>query len=243
MNEPQHKGNNYLLMYIVQNRARNFIRCYEAENNGCCFGIMTLHHVAYANKILLANCECEPELLPIVDEGKAENRQILKYLKSSIKVPMNLGKDFVHIVKQVALFGENDNPYSMFKCSLNELAKMGYREIDCLLYEAGLKFDFERVKELLEQDANPYARISGNYSPQDASGLSVKDADSLYHVVRNGVYNSIYVFGVADCWKDGIEGRETSITIDLLRELFFGAGCQMVLNAIHRYTHKKWTVL
>jgi hypothetical protein len=229
------KGNNLLLMYILQSRAEKFIKCFETESNGCCFGILALHHVAYANKILLANSELDPGLLPIVDRCKVENAQILKCLKPSIKVPVNIGKNFVRLVKQVALFDENDDFDSMLKCNINELTKMGYREIDCLLYEAGLKFDFEKVRGLLEQDANPYVRISGHNAPQELSGLSMKDADSLYHIARNGVCNSIRIYGVADCWKDGVEGRETLITSDLLRELFLGAGCQMVLNIIHKY--------
>jgi hypothetical protein len=96
----------------------------------------------------------------------------------------------------------------------------------------------------LEQGANPFVRISIDYTAQEASQLPMKYVHSLYNEALCRRHNSVFLTDVIDYWKDGIDGNDTIIYDNVLDELFSGAGCQLVINIIRRKTAKKfWSKL
>lgn len=116
---------------------------------------------------------------------------------------------------------------------------MGYREIDCLLYAAGLKFNFNEMDKLLAEGANPYIDISSTYPAdialeKDPSDL-YNEAVCLFDDVSSITCDLESYYGICDCWKDGFYGKETIISSDLIREFFQGAGCQLVFDTIRKH--------
>lgn len=226
--------NNYLLMYLLQNRADDFIRQFESQNHRCFMGIYSLYRVAFANKILLDDTQWVPDFLPIVENGRKENIRILNYLSSLIDVPNDFFKEFKTSLKPFAWFDEDDDYDWMLNESLEKLMEMGYREIDCELYAAGMKFNFSELEKLLADGGNPYIKISAFNPPHLASkmNLQIDDVFSLYDEAYTHACDCGSIYGVCDCWRDGFYGKETHITQELLHELFQGAGFQLVVETI-----------
>jgi hypothetical protein len=223
---------NYLLMYLLQNRADDFIKRLRNDGNNCYTDILMLYHVAYANRLLLTNVNWVPNFLPVVKKCTAENAKIIEYLESLIKIPENYADVFAKFLKPYAWFFDDEEFEFMLDGSLESLLQKGYREIDCLAYEAGLKFNFDRLKELLDQGADPYAHISGDNPPEGAAQLSHMDVNELYEDADNHVCDRGSFYYICDCWQDGIDGKETTVENELIRDLFLSAGCQLVVNII-----------
>jgi hypothetical protein len=233
--------NNRLLMYLLQNRSKDFIIRFEALKNKCYFGVLSLYYYAYATKLLLSDIKSDSySSLPLIEKCKSENEQILSYLKSFIKTKTKVIPGFDKIAKEYAPYNEDADLDSIFNGYLNELTQMGYRAIDILLYEAGMKFNYSRMIELLEQGANPFVRISIDYTPQEASQLEIKNVCSLYIDVLRRRHNCVFLTDVINYWKDGLEGNDTMIYNNVLDELFSGAGCQLVINIIRQKTTKRF---
>lgn len=227
--------NNHLLMYLLQNRSEEFIRRFEDKNNRYFMGVYSLYRVGYANKILLMDNDWTPEFLPVVDKGRKENQRILDYLASIIPIPNDFLEDFRNSLKPFAWFDDEDDFEFMIDGTLDKLEEMGYRRIDCKLYEAGLKFHFEEFKQLLALGANPYAKLSAYFPPSVASKLDITNYDvySLHDDTQCHLSDSISIYGIGDCWSNGLSGKETIINQELMSEFFLATGCQLLCEAIH----------
>jgi hypothetical protein len=238
--ESQDEKNNYLLMFILQNQFDNLKDAIDSQNNRCYFGIFSLYQVAYANKILLSDPSWGEKFLPIVKKSRIENNKILKYLASLIKIPEDFSSEFARFLKRFG-WSEEDLSFEMlFNDSLDVLLDKGYREIDCLLYEAGARFDFDRMIDLLNQGGNPLVHISGDYTPEEAAILGPDQVNSLCvdaflyasHFCSNGIYK---------CWENGINDKETFISNKFLHNVFIATGYQLILNIINYYARKNQT--
>ena len=227
-------GNNHLLMYLLQNRANDFIRVFEAQNNRCFMGIYSLYCVAYANKIILRDDDWSVNFIPVVEKARGENQRIIDYLASIIPIPENFIDDFKMSLQSFAWFDKEDDFEFMLDGSLEHLEKMGYRKIDCLLYEAGLKFNFKEFERLLALGADPYVKLSSEYTPEIASKLDIVafDVYSTYEDAECHLYDCCDIYGIADCWKDGLSEKETIVDQNLVREFFLAAGCRLVCESI-----------
>ena len=229
--------NNRLLMFLLQNRVDDFIKQFEVRNNRCSMEIYSLYRAAYANKILLGDSEWETEFMPIIEKGRRENNAILDYLGSIIHLSEDFHVEFMKSLKSFAWFEEESDFDIMLDDSLENLKKKGYREIDCRLYEAGLKFNFHEFMRLLNEGGNPYARISALSSPEIAANMNpnMDDVYSLYDDVCRHACDSCDIYGIGDTWKDGFNCNETTVTQELLREFFQSAGFQLIINMVRSY--------
>lgn len=227
--------NNLLLMYILQNRADEFIKIFESQNNRCSIGVYMIYRVAYANKILLGSSDWKDAFLPVVEKGRIENQRILDYLETIIRIPDSFYDDFKKYLKSFALYDDDYDFEIMLDTSLDLLVKRGYREIDCRLYEAGMKFNFSELERLLSIGADPHAKLSAEYSSEIASEkVVIKDnVITLYDEVCIQVCDCYDLDGICSSWRDGFNGKETMISNDLLRALFAGAGFQIIIDIIN----------
>lgn len=226
--------NNHLLMYLLQNRSVDFIRQFEAQDNRCFMGVYLLYRMGYAIKVILNEKNWSTKYLPIVENIRGENQRILDYLASVIRIPENFLEDFKESLLPFAWFDKADDFEYMLDGSLDNLEKMGYRKIDCLLYEAGLKFNFNECERLLAHGADPYVKISVEYSPKVASNLDAIEYDvySLYEDAECHLSDCIDIYGISDCWEDGLSGKETIVNSSLIRDFFLAAGCQILCEII-----------
>ena len=221
-------------MYLLQNRAGDFIREFEAQDNRCFMGVYSLYRVAYANKIILQDDDWSADFISVVEKARGENQYILDYLASIIPIPENFIDDFKESLQPFAWYDKDDDFEFMLDGSLEHLEKMGYRKIDCLLYEAGLKFIFKEFERLLSLGANPYVKISSDYTPDVVSKLEINEFDvySLYEDAQCHLYDCCDIYGVGECWSDGQSGKETIVDQILIREFFLAAGCRLVCESI-----------
>ena len=226
--------NNHLLMYLVQNRAGDFIREFEAQDNRCFMGVYSLYRVAYANKIILQDDDWSAGFISVVEKAREENQYILDYLASIIPIPENFIDDFKESLQPFAYFEKDDDFEFMLDGSLEHLEKMGYRKIDCLLYEAGLKFNFKEFEQLLSLGANPYVKLSAEYTPEIASKLDIIafDVYSTYENAQWHLSDCVDIYGIGKCWEDGQYRKETIVDQNLIRDLFLAAGCRLVCESI-----------
>lgn len=232
--------NNKLLMYLLQNRSEDFIRRFEAEDNGCFIGRYSLYRVAYTNKVILKQAEWAPGFLPVVEKMRGENQRILDYFASMIPISENFHEYFKDSLQPFAWFDKEDDFEFMLGGSLEHLEKMGYRKIDCLLYEAGLKFNFKECERLLAGGADAFVKLSAEYPPEVASNLDFFDYDvySLYEDAERHGADCVDIYGIGNCWEDGVAGKETIVDSDLLREFFLAAGCKMLCEIIRNRNSK-----
>lgn len=228
--------NNLLLMYLLQNKAKELIELIEAEKNRCFFGILSLYQVAYANKILLADNNWKSSFLPMVKNLRIENERILRFIESIITIPSNYDKSFMEALSPFSFYDGESDLVLLLDGELSDLVAMGYREIDCRLYAAGITFNFDRMIDLLNQGANPYAHISGDYTPDEAAQMEPYEVNSLYDDAVNRVCDCCDFEGICACWKDGIDDKETKVSDDLLRSYFQAAGYQIVADIIRKYS-------
>ncbi|MDE7414485.1 MAG: hypothetical protein K2N05_11970 [Muribaculaceae bacterium] len=226
--------NNHLLMYLLQNRSDDFIRLFEAQNNRCFMGVHSLYRLAYANKIILRDDNWLADFIPVVEKAREENRRILDYLASIIPIPENFYEDLKESLKPFAWFEKEDDFDFMLDGSLEHLEKTGYRKIDCLIYEAALKFNFKEFERLLDLGADPYVKLLSEYTPDVASKLDIIafDVYSTYDDAQRHLYDCCDIYGIDECWKDGFSGKETIVDQYLVREFFLAAGCQILCETI-----------
>ncbi|MDE6078014.1 MAG: hypothetical protein K2G29_09800 [Muribaculaceae bacterium] len=226
--------NNHLLMFLLQNRSEDFIRQFEDQDNRCYMGVYSLYRVGYANKVILNSVDWSANFLPTVENLREENQRILDYLASIIPIPDNFFEDFKESLQPFAWFDKEDDFEYMLDASLDHIEKMGYRKIDCLLYEAGLKFHFKECEHLLAHGANPYVKLSSEYSPKVASKLDVitYDVYSLFEGAECHLSDCVNIYGISECWEDGLSGKETIVDSNLIREFFLAAGCQILCEII-----------
>lgn len=238
-NNDYHEGNeitqnNHLLMYLLQNRSEDFIRQFEAQDNRCYMGVYSLYRIGYANKVILDEGDWSTNFLPIVKNVRGENQRILDYIASIIPIPENFLEDFKESLQPFAWFDKEVDFEYMLDGSLVHFEKMGYRKIDCLLYEAGLKFYFKECERLLARGADPYVKLSAEYSPRVASKLDIiaYDVHSLYEDAECHLSDCVDIYGIGNCWEDGLSGKETLVDSGLIREFFLAAGCQLLCELI-----------
>ncbi|MDE5888278.1 MAG: hypothetical protein K2H46_11920 [Muribaculaceae bacterium] len=238
-NNKYHEGNeisqnNHLLMYLLQNRSEDFIRQFEAQDNRCFMGVYSLYRMGYANKVIFNGDNWSTHFLPIVENMRRENQRILDYLASIIPIPENFLEDFKESLQPFAWFDKEDDFEFMLDGTLDHIEKMGYRKIDCLLYEAGLKFNFKECERLLASGADPYVKLSAEYSPIIASKLDIiaYDVSSLYEDAECHLSDCVDIYGISECWEDGLSGKETIVDSNLIREFFLAAGCQLLCEII-----------
>lgn len=238
-NNEYHEGdeisqNNHLLMYLLQNRSEDFIRQFEAQDNRCYMGVYSLYRIGYANKVILNEDDWSANFLPIVENVRGENQRILDYIASIIPIPENFLEGFKESLQPFAWFDKKDDFEYMLYGSLDHLEKMGYRKIDCLLYEAGLKFDFKECERLLACGADPYVKLSAEYSPRVASKLDITayDVYSLYEDAECHLSDCVNIYGIGNCWENGLSGKETIVDSNLIKEFFLAAGCKLLCELI-----------
>ena len=226
--------NNYILMYLLQNRSEDFIKQFEAQDNRCYMGVYSLYRMAYASKIILQDDDWSAKYIPVIEKARIENRHILDYIASLIPLPENFIDDFKESLQPFAWFDKEDDFEYMLDGALEHLEKMGYRKIDCLLYEAGLKFNFKEFERLLSQGANPYIKLSGEYTPEVASkpDLIAFDVYCTHDDAKRHLYDCCDLYGIFDCWQDGQSGKETIVDQRLIGEFFLASGCQLLCESI-----------
>lgn len=236
--EDDTQTNNPLILFILQCRAEDFKRSFEAQDNRCFMGVYTLYQLAYCNYLILSDNNWEPSFLPIIETCRRGCREILDYLKTLITIPISFQSELVGLLKRFSYYYENEDIDTMLNGSISKLVSLGYREIDCRLYEAGMKLNYSETERLLNQGANPTVYISGDYSPSEAEKIGCSEASCLTTDVNTVVCDAIDLNGIESYWKTGVNKEEHTVLKNDIRTIFQAAAYRIMENIISEKTRK-----
>lgn len=225
---------NYLILYILQCRAKDFIERFEAQGNRCFAGVYSLYMMAYSNYMLLSDELWRQSCMAVIEPSRKGCQEILNYIQTIIAIPETFETDLRAYLKHYACYDDDDDIDYILDGSLPQLMSLGYREIDCLLYEAGMKLDYAEVERLLELGANPNVRICGDYTVAQAAEAGIYEVYCLGDDVNAKVGDAIGLYGVYVYWESGINGENRVMGKDDLYEFFQGAAYRMMEMIICR---------
>lgn len=228
------QSNNLLLLYILQCRSEDFIKRFEEQNNHCFIGVYSLYQLAYSNYLILSDDEWSQSAIPVIEICRKRCKEILLYLKNIIAVPTSFEYDLRKHLKCFAYYSEDYDFEFMLDGSLPHLLSLGYKEVDCKLYEAGMKLDYSEVERLLNIGANPNVWMSGDYNPEDAVKAGIDYAYCLTDDINTIVCDAVDVYGIYSYWEKGVRNEKQSVDIENLNFLFQGAAYQLMGMLISR---------
>ena len=230
------KTENSLLLYLLQCRAKDFIKIFEAQNNCCFTGVYSLYQLAYSNYLLLSGDDWNPSCISVIEQCRKDCSKILDYLQSIITIPNSFESDLKQYLARFAYYDDDEDFEWMLDGSLSQLVSLGYREIDCLLYEAGMKLNYSEVERLLALGANPNVRISGNYSSEDVIKADLYDVSCLNVDINTRVCDATDLYGVFTYWECGVKKEKQSIEAHDINEFFQGAAYSLMEMLISEKT-------
>lgn len=235
-NKETPRTNNLLLLFVLQCRADDFIQRFEEQNNRCFMGVYSIYQVAYCNYLILSDEEWNPAFMTVVKSCRMECKKILDYLKTVISIPDTFEAELAVFLKKFSYYEDDEDLDMMLDGSLHELVSLGYREIDCKLYEAGMKLKYSEVKELLRKGANPRINISGDYTASEAENIKCEDFSCLTTDVHTVICDTVDLDGIYSYWEKGINREEQTFIAEDLRSFFQAAAYQIMKILISNNT-------
>lgn len=109
---------------------------------------------------------CE-EYRPIVAAVKSGIEKIWNILLDKGLVPDDIDHQLVKFAQDMGLFPFADNYEDAFDMPLEAILEKGYRKIDVDLIVAALSLNFDEVRKLLEQGANPDVDVEDDEDPHE----------------------------------------------------------------------------
>lgn len=222
------KTENLLLLYLLQCRAKDFIKSFEAQSNRCFTGVYSLYRLAYSNYLLLSDDDWNPSCISVIEQCRKGCREILEYLQTIISIPNSFESNLKHHFKRFAYYEADEDFEWMLDGSLSQLISLGYLEIDCLLYEAGMKLNYSEVEHLLELGANPDIHISGDFSPAEIEKVDINDTYCLRVDVNTRLSDAIDLDGIYTYWENGVRNETQSIGTNDIYSFFQGAAYRLM---------------
>ena len=231
---------NKLLSCLLQCRSEEFIEQFNQNNCvSCSQGISNLYACCYALHVILENEMWGEHLRSTIKICRKGCEKILSFLASKTEVPKNYEETFKDFVRsRFQWWDEEDEIEDMLDGDIEKLRERGYREIDCYLYEAGMKLHYDRVVELLEQGADPYVSISADYIAGEAESHP-DDTYCLWKDVCLRVENFVICNGVVCILEKGIEKIDADIHKRYICSVFQTAAYQIMGNIIDNFEKSK----
>lgn len=224
---------NKLFSYLFQCRSEEFIeRFYQNNCASCSQGISNLYACSYALHVILENEMWGEHLRSTIKICRKGCEKILSFLASKTEVPKNYEETFKDFVRsRFQWWDEEDEIEDMLDGDIEKLRERGYREIDCYLYEAGMKLHYDRVVELLKQGANPYVSISADY----IAGEAESHESCLYEKIGI-IIDDLFFDGVGHIIEKGVKKVDDE---ELIHWVFQTAAYLIMLNIIDNFEKSK----
>lgn len=224
---------NKLMLYILQCRSADFISYFEAQNNRCFMGVYSLYLMAWANYKILSIDFWTPSFLEVVEPSRVGCAEIMNYLRSVVAIPDSLD-NVKKYLKSFANYDDSDGLDLMLDSELSQLIDLGYREIDCRLYEAGMRLDYEEAEKLIEMGANPNIYISGELPPSKAEGNEY-EAYCLSCEVNSIVSDTLDFDAIDRYWIAGVKNESQNVRLRDIEALFKGAAYRLMEEVLSKY--------
>lgn len=231
-----------LLTYIFQCRSKEFIDYFQStQDKPCPHGVLCLYYYCYALDIIFGTDVWRESYMPTVEACRKGIREIKAFLCSQVEVSTDFETTFQHFVKEnYQYYDEEDDFDWMLDGDIEKLKSQGYREVDCRLYEAGMKLHFDEMMDYLAKGGNPHAYISANYLAIDEESLKNNDCGWCLYEEALLRTEDLFIcddFGVII--GKGLQGIDVDISERDIRAVFMAASYQMVLNKIDDFEKNK----
>ncbi len=230
---------NKLFSYLFQCRSEEFIeRFYQNNCASCSQGISNLYACSYALHVILKDDSWGEHIRPTIEICRKGCDEILSFLASKTEIPKDYETTFKDFVRSRYQWNEEEDDFEwMLDGDIEKLREQGYREIDCYLYEAGMKLHYDRVIELLERGADPYVSISADVIASEAES-HLYDTYRLYEKVGIIIDDSFF-YGVEPIIKKGVQKIDVEIHESIIQSVFQTAAYLIMLKMIDTFEKSK----
>lgn len=226
-------AHNKILMYLYQCRSEEFIECFNQEDGDICPCFMSqLYSSCYALHVILEDeiFGWGEHIRPTIEICRKGCSEILSYLTTKVNITGDYKKRFMDFVRNEYQWYEDDIDFDwMLDGDLDKLKSQGYREIDCYLYEAGMKLHYDKVIKLLKQGADPYVSISADFS---ASETREHPAYQLWEELSMRVEDLFICDNFGYVLKEGVKKNDVEISTKQIHSVYQAAAYQLMLNLI-----------
>lgn len=118
-------------------------------------------------RVLLDDDGWNEEYRPIVAAVKSGVERIRNILLDKGLIPEGIEHQLIEFAQHIGFFPYDDNYEDIFDRPLDAILKKGYRKIDVDLIVAALSLNFDEVRKLLEQGANPDVDVEDDEDPHE----------------------------------------------------------------------------
>lgn len=118
-------------------------------------------------RVLLDDDGWDEECRPIVAAVKSGVERIRNILLDKGLIPKDIEHQLIEFAQHIGFFSYDDNYEDIFDRPLDAILKKGYRKIDVDLIVAALSLNFDEVRKLLEQGANPDVDVEDDEDPHE----------------------------------------------------------------------------
>ena len=231
---------NKLLTYLFQCRSKEFIESFRKVKKLSSKEELELYSYCYALDIILTDEAWGKMILPVIEVCRKECKVLIDFFKSEIEIPENYDSIFKEMVRKNYQYYYDDDDFEfMLGGDIEKLKELGYREIDCYLFEAGMKLHFEDTLILLKKGGNPFACISADFSASEIYETEYYDGDSLYEEAFSRVNDLCICDEFNELWKNGVKKIDVKIKDTDICGLFMAAGYQLIVNMINKFEYNE----
>lgn len=224
---------NKLMLYILQCRSADFISYFEAQNNRCFMGVYSLYLLAWANYKILSIDSWTPSFMEVVEPCRVGCLEIINYLRTVVAIPDSLD-NIKKYLKSFASYDDSDGLDLMLEGALSQLTDLGYQEIDCRLYEAGMKLDYDEAEKLIAMGANPDIFISSELSQSEAENNEY-EAYCLSCEVNSRVCDTLDFDEIDRYWISGVKNESQKLRLRDIEALFKGAAYRLMEEVLSKH--------
>lgn len=229
---------NKILTYLFQCRSEEFIEYFNQEGNDHCpYFILQLYSSCYALHVILEDeiYGWENHIKPTIEICRKGCSEILSYLATKANITGDYKKKFMDLAKSKYQWYEDDEDFDwMLHGDLETLKSKGYREIDCYLYEAGMKLHYEEVIKLLKQGADPYVFISADYLASEAEEYDY-DTCQLWNELFLRVEDLFLCEDYGYVLEEGTKKHDVEISMQQIYSVYQAAAYQLMMNLITEF--------
>lgn len=226
-------------LFRVENVISYFRDNFNVKSLLCnCYFVKELYWLSYANLVILNSEGWKKELLPVISTVTDRCKTLLAFYETIIKIPKDKNLGFMEYAKTFCR--HCDRIEDVVFTDKDLLIKLGYREIDMDLCVAAENFDLQKVRQLLQQGADPYVEFPCEITEED---LPVEDDDENIErfsiISQADMYASdfIEVSEGLKYWRAAANGVDIDIRDDYeyLMNLLQSASYQVLLDEFSFY--------
>lgn len=232
---------NKLLTYIFQCRSKEFIEHYtESLDKPNSSDLLYLYNCCCALEIVLEAGNLGEEYLSedVIEYCRKGCHELKEFICSQIEIPNNYEKTFYDFLRNYQYYPEERRLEDILNGDIEELKSQDYREVDCLLYEAGMKLHFDEMMDYLEKGGDPHVYITADIHSSEVEALKY-NGFSLYGESIMRIEDLFMCYSFRGVLKRALNKIDVELSLSQIHGVFWAAAYQIVLNKIDDFERNK----